>query len=103
MALGYLGIGVKVFSDILSSRRTGESVEKELDQHFGDFEETIQSHTDKQVRLELESIRVRPKYRDKKISKGVWQAEFWDGFSKYDEGRKKPTLSERCLAIANDD
>ncbi len=92
----------QVLADLVKSRRTGEQVERELDQHFGNFEAEVQSHTGKTVRLELESIRARPQFRGKKVGEGIWAIESWDGFSKYDENRTKPTVRERIDAILKD-
>jgi len=89
----------QILIELARSKRTGEQIERELDQHFGDFEAAIEGHSGETVRLQLESIRVRPQFHPKKVTDGVWKLESWDGFTEYDEARTKPTLRERFKAI----
>ncbi|WP_440769657.1 hypothetical protein [Natronorubrum sp. DTA28] len=89
----------KVVADTILNRQTGSKIEKELNDHFNGWEKRITSYEGKPIKLEVESIAVRPMYWPKKLHGGILEAEAESYFTELEKERERSTVLERASAV----
>lgn len=88
----------RVTASTLANRPTGATVESELNRQFGDREWSITNYRNEDVKLSVQSISVRPKYRPKGVHKGVEEVEGDHLFTHTGDENRTNTLLEKLSA-----
>ncbi|USZ73230.1 hypothetical protein [Natronosalvus halobius] len=92
----------KVAIEALRDQKTGRDIEGELNRELVGEKWCFQNYNHEEACISVESVTVRPKYFPKKERKGISSVEADQAFTKLEQERSSPTMSERLNAVLKD-